>query len=65
MKAHGSLNVMIPGEFPHSVHFWEGMHVRNFLRSIPECEGWSDERHDFDERWQDLVMEATPYEELP
>lgn len=45
-----------PFVLPHSVHFREGMQVRNFLRTLPECSGWT--AHDYDERWVGLVEEA-------
>lgn len=37
----------------HPVHFREGMQIRNFLRSQPECITWSD--HDFDNNWIKVV----------
>ncbi len=43
-----------PG-IPHSVHFREGMRVRNFLRTI-FGDMWTD--HDYDNRWAELVDEA-------
>lgn len=55
-EAHGKLCVVLPGKVPHPVHFREGMTVRNWLRSQPECEGWTD--HDYDDRWEGLVLEA-------
>lgn len=42
--------------YPHSVHFREGMQVRNFLRSLPETSFWSD--YDYDNCWAELVHEA-------
>ena len=38
---------------PHSVHFSEGMQVRNFLRELPECKEWT--AHDLDNKWVNLV----------
>jgi hypothetical protein len=38
---------------PHSVHFREGMQVRNFLRTLPETEGW--DAHDYDDQWRPLI----------
>lgn len=46
----GSLTI---GRVPHAVHFHEGMQVRNFLRDLPETNGW--DCGDFDDRWQELV----------
>ena len=34
----------------HSVHFIEGMRIRNFLRGLPELDGC-----DYDEIWEELV----------
>lgn len=34
----------------HSVHFIEGMRIRNFLRGLPELDGC-----DYDEIWGELV----------
>ena len=42
--------------FPHSVHFREGMQVRNFLRGLPETEEWT--AHDYDDLWAPLVQAA-------
>lgn len=39
---------------PHPVHFREGMAVRNFLRSQPECECW--DAHDLDDVWMLIVI---------
>jgi hypothetical protein len=39
--------------YPHSVHFNEGMQVRNTLREFEECKGWSD--HDFDDKYVNLI----------
>jgi len=38
---------------PHPVHFREGMQIRNFMRTCPECEGWTD--HDFDNNWAKAI----------
>lgn len=45
--------VFMEGSIPHPVHFREGMQVRNFLRSLPECKGWS--CHDFDNNWAQVI----------
>jgi len=39
-----------------SIHFREGMKVRNFLRSLPECEGWDSIK--LDDNWIEIVEEA-------
>lgn len=36
----------LEGGIPHSVHFNEGMAVRNFLRTQPDCANWSGEKMD-------------------
>lgn len=41
---------------PHPVHFREGMQVRNFLRTLPECRDWSS--HDLDNNWAAIVDRA-------
>ena len=41
---------------PHPVHLREGISVRNWLRTQPETAGWTD--HDYDDRWQDVVLRA-------
>ena len=41
---------------PHPIHLREGMQVRNFLRTLSMCEGWT--AHDFDDRWSGLVEMA-------
>ena len=38
---------------PHSVHFREGMQVRNFMRDCRECKEWN--AHDFDDNWISLI----------
>ena len=38
------------------VHFGPGMQVRNFLRGLEDCEGWTD--HDFDNNWIEIVTRA-------
>lgn len=37
----------------HSVHFNEGMQVRNFMRRQPECADWT--CHDLDDNWAKVV----------
>lgn len=60
---NGELAVVLPGDFgnfiPHSVHFNEGMQVRNSIRTwysdnnieIPDC-------HSLDDCWEELTLEA-------
>jgi hypothetical protein len=40
----------------HSIHFREGMQIRNFLRKQKECSNWTPE--DFDNHWADVVTDA-------
>lgn len=47
------LNVKRKGIPVHPVHFREGMQIRNFMRSEPECKGWND--FDFDNNWTKLI----------
>lgn len=37
----------------HPVHLREGMQIRNFMRSQPECENWNG--NDFDENWIKVI----------
>lgn len=46
----------LDGTLPHSVHFREGMQVRNFMRSTGLCEDW--DAHQFDNNWGSVVMVA-------
>lgn len=41
------------GGIPYSVHFNDGMQVRNFMRGTGLCEDW--DCHDFDNNWVALV----------
>lgn len=44
------LNFAKKGVPVHPVHFREGMQIRNFLRTLPECEGMN-----LDDEWSELV----------
>jgi len=48
--------IWLEGGIPHVVHFREGMQVRNFLRTLPECKKWNS--HDFDNNWVEIVERA-------
>lgn len=37
----------------HPIHFREGMQIRNYLRTQPECAMWNDE--DFDREWVTVI----------
>lgn len=55
---YGTVNAVWPvdsplGPIPHSVHFREGMQVRNFLRGIVK---WS--AHEYDNNWSSIVEQA-------
>ena len=40
LDEHGRVDPILgDGPIPHPVHFREGMQVRNFLRTRPECKG--------------------------
>jgi hypothetical protein len=57
VEEHGEVSpVFMKGGLPHAVHFREGMQVRNFLRSIEECDGWTTD--DFDDTWATIVEDA-------
>lgn len=43
-------------EASYHVHFTNGMHVRNFMRSTGLCKDWSD--HELDDHWMDVVVKA-------
>ena len=56
-KDHGKINaVWSEGGIPHSVHFREGMQVRNFLRGTGLCDDWS--CHELDDHWTEVVEKA-------
>ncbi len=44
------------GGITHSVHFQEGMSVRNYLRNCPICKNWTAQQ--LDDNWEPLVQEA-------
>lgn len=44
-----------PMAIPHSVHFREGMIIRNILRKITDY-SWT--AHEYDDRWEGLTEEA-------
>jgi len=62
LDEHGTVSPVIANTlpsgktFPHAVHFREGMQVRNFLRGLDDCKGWTD--HDFDNHWAEVVTQA-------
>jgi hypothetical protein len=37
----------------HPVYLREGMQIRNFMRSLPDCDRWS--FHDFDQGWVQVL----------
>lgn len=41
---------------PHTVHFREGMAVRNFLRGLEFCKDWTS--YQLDDRWSEVVLAA-------
>lgn len=43
-------------DIPHPVHFREGMFVRNFLRSLPECKDWDAIK--LDDSWIAIIEEV-------
>ena len=58
LDEHGVINACWAERYkgitiPHPVHFREGMDVRNFLRTLPECECWT--AHQLDDRWAKVI----------
>lgn len=51
--------IIVKRNYPHSVHFNEGMQIRNFLRSLEECKFWDD--HDFDDNWIGIIEKCLEY----
>jgi hypothetical protein len=45
--------VYMEGTIPHPVHFRDGMQVRNFLRTLPECSTWTQE--ELDNKWAQVI----------
>jgi hypothetical protein len=57
VKEHGEVDaVFIDGGIPHSVHFREGMQVRNHLRRSGLCNDW--DSHDLDNNWIEVIERA-------
>jgi len=57
LNIHGNISpVLMDDNIPHPVHLREGMQVRNFLRTLPECKDW--DCHKLDNYWGVLVKEA-------
>jgi len=56
LREYGHLNVVLPGDPPHPVHFRDGMRVRNAMRESQLCDGWT--CHDFDNNWSRVVVQA-------
>lgn len=55
-KEHGEVSpVIMMGKIPHSVHLNEGMHIRNFLRTLSECSDW--DCHKLDNTWASIIEE--------
>jgi hypothetical protein len=58
---YGSVSpVFMDNRIPHPVHFREGMQIRNYLRTLDDCQGWSD--HDFDDTWTEVVEQVLKLE---
>lgn len=55
-KEHGTLNaVWMEGGIPHSVHFREGMQIRNKLRDLTQ-NAWT--TNEYDNTWADIIEEC-------
>lgn len=65
LRNHAEINVVLQfGKLPHTVHFHEGMAVRNEMRASGYCDDWTD--HDFDNLWAIAVCRAIlPDERAP
>jgi hypothetical protein len=50
------VQVALSGNGLIAEHFNNGMKVRNFPRSLPECKDWND--HDLDDNWIEIVLGA-------
>jgi hypothetical protein len=57
-EKYGTVNPVFKTEagFPHPVHFREGMTVRNFMRTLPECKDWT--CYQLDNTWALVVFKA-------
>jgi hypothetical protein len=53
VEEHGEVSPVLDLGYPHSVHFSEGMQVRNHLRRSGLCDSWGD--HDFDDNWIEVI----------
>ncbi len=64
LRIYGTVSPVIldDGELPHTVHFHEGMQVRNFMRRTGLCDNWTD--HDFDDHWVQIVCLALDAEKM-
>jgi hypothetical protein len=56
----GTLNaVEWHGNYPHAIHFREGMQIRNWMRTYHEAKGIADwDAHDYDNRWEEATLRA-------
>ena len=54
------LNPKRKGMPAHPIHLREGMQIRNFLRKLPECAGWTYEN--LSDTWQAIVSAAVDRE---
>ena len=48
--------LLLTGEGWISVHFREGMQVRNFMRMTGLCNDWTD--HELDDNWMKVIEKA-------
>lgn len=54
-EKYGTVSPTIPHDlYPHSVHFNEGMQVRNFLRQRSDVSEWN--CHTFDNMWEVVIL---------
>ena len=53
-KKHGEIGAVYSEcGIPHSVHFNEGMQVKNFLQGTGLCDNWT--CHELDDNWAEVI----------
>lgn len=60
---HGRLDPLLFNKrTPHPVHFMEGMIIRNKMRKISACSGWTE--HQLNSCWKEAVLMALYLEDV-
>lgn len=52
------LNAKRKGMSFHPIHLREGMQIRNFLRDLPECSDWDENKHEMDDNYLRVLCAA-------